>query len=165
MYGTRTTIVSSIIQIKVTLGKLWPGRMTHPWVTENNCLKYYPYPTWQKGVMAWTRTFSICALTFNYGMMHPWVTDNNCVKYYPDQTWQWGVMVQTRLWVYMHCDLDLEVKVMTHPLGMANNCVKNYPDPTWKWKIMVQTRISGMYIVFTVTLTLGTFWVKVMTYS
>ena len=21
--------------------------MTHPWVKDNNCVKYYPYPTWQ----------------------------------------------------------------------------------------------------------------------
>ena len=40
----------------------WVKVMTHPWVMDNNCVKYYPDPTWQWGVMARTRISSICAL-------------------------------------------------------------------------------------------------------
>ena len=29
----------------------WVKVMTHPWVMDNDCVKYYPYPTWQWGVM------------------------------------------------------------------------------------------------------------------
>ena len=36
--------------------------MTHPWVMDNNCVKYYPDPTWHWGVMARTRIFGMCAL-------------------------------------------------------------------------------------------------------
>ena len=32
--------------------------------------------------------------------------DNNCVKY-PDPTWQREVMARTRVWVYVHCYLDI----------------------------------------------------------
>ena len=40
----------------------WVKAMTHPWVMDNNCVKYYPDPTWQWGVMARTQISSICAL-------------------------------------------------------------------------------------------------------
>ena len=48
--------------------EIWPWVMTkvkvktHPWVTENNCVKYYSDQTWQWGVMAQTRIFGMCAL-------------------------------------------------------------------------------------------------------
>ena len=47
----------------VTL-EIWPcvKVMTHPWVVENNCVKYYPDPTWQWGVMTQTRISSMRAL-------------------------------------------------------------------------------------------------------
>ena len=41
-------------------------------------------------------------------MTHPSVMDNNCVKYQQDPTWQWGVIARIRIWVCVHCDLDLE---------------------------------------------------------
>ena len=40
----------------------WIKVMTHPWVMDNNCVKYYPDPTWQWGVMAQTRISSMCEL-------------------------------------------------------------------------------------------------------
>ena len=40
----------------------WVKVMTHPWVMDNNCVIYYPDPTWQLGVMAWTRILGMCAL-------------------------------------------------------------------------------------------------------
>ena len=36
--------------------------MTHPWVMDNNCVKYNPDPTWQWGVMAWTEIWGMSAL-------------------------------------------------------------------------------------------------------
>ena len=96
---------------------LWPWVkvMTHPWVMDNNCVKYYPEPTWQWRVMTRTHIFCyVCTLTLTLEvwlwvkvMTHPWVMDNNCVKYYPDSTWQWGVMPGHGIWVCVHCDLDL----------------------------------------------------------
>ena len=63
----------------------WVKVMTHPWVMDNNCVWYYPDPTWQCGVMAQTQILVICALwpwrwppvSF---MTHP------CVKYHQDPT-------------------------------------------------------------------------------
>ena len=36
--------------------------MTHPYFMDNNCVKYYPDPTFQWGVMAWTLISGVCAL-------------------------------------------------------------------------------------------------------
>ena len=84
--------------------------MTHPWVMDNNCEKYYPDPTCQWGAMARTRILGICVhcdLAFGIWplvkvMTHPWAMENNnyCVKYYSDPTWQWQVMARTGiLWM------------------------------------------------------------------
>ena len=79
---SKTISVWNIIRIQLGSEELWPGHrfqvmctvtltseiwqwvkvMTHHWVMDNNCLKYYPDPTWQWGVMARTRISSICAL-------------------------------------------------------------------------------------------------------
>ena len=40
----------------------WVKVMTHPRVMDNNCVKYYPDPTWKSGVMTRTRILSMCAL-------------------------------------------------------------------------------------------------------
>ena len=78
--GTWTIIVWKIIQIQLGSVELWPGHrflvyvycdldwpflkfMTHSWVMDNSCVKYYPDPTWQWGVMAWTRILGMCALS------------------------------------------------------------------------------------------------------
>ena len=80
--GSWTTIVRNIIQIQHGSEELRPGHefgyvctvtltlevwpwlkvMTYPWVMDNNCVKYYPDPTWQWGVMALTRILGMCAL-------------------------------------------------------------------------------------------------------
>ena len=41
----------------------WDKVMTHPWVMDNKCLKYYQVPTWQWGVMVQTQIF---------GTLWPW---------------------------------------------------------------------------------------------
>ena len=40
----------------------WVKVMTHPWVTDNNCLEYYPDQTWQWVVMARTGILGMCVL-------------------------------------------------------------------------------------------------------
>ena len=40
----------------------WVKFMTHPWVMDYNCVKYYSDPIWQWGVMARKLIFSICSL-------------------------------------------------------------------------------------------------------
>ena len=66
-----------VCTVTLTL-EIWPWVkvMTHSWIMDNNCVKYYPDPTWQWGVMARTRISSICAL-----WPWPW---RNCVKLYPE---------------------------------------------------------------------------------
>ena len=47
---------------------LWPRQFHlglwswHNWVMENNCVKYYSDPTWQRGIMAGTRILGMCVL-------------------------------------------------------------------------------------------------------
>ena len=92
----------------VTLAlEIWPWVKVriHPWVMDNNCVKYYQGQTWQWRVKARAHIFCyVCTLTLTLEiwplvkvMTHHWVMDNNCVKYYPDRTWQWGVMARTRI--------------------------------------------------------------------
>ena len=77
-----SAIVWNIIQIQLSSEKLWPGHrfsvcvhcdldfgdMTlgqgydTPLVMDNNCVKYYPDPTWQWGIMARTQILGMCAL-------------------------------------------------------------------------------------------------------
>ena len=76
------TIAWYVIKIQLGSDNLWPGHgfgyvcivtmtseiwpwvkvITHLWVMDNNCVKYYPDPTWQWGVMARTWISSIYAL-------------------------------------------------------------------------------------------------------
>ena len=81
--GSWTTIVWNITYIQYGSEELWPGHVSfgmcalwpwpwrydlwrrschNPWVSDNNCVKYYPDPTWQGWVMAQTRIFGMCAL-------------------------------------------------------------------------------------------------------
>ena len=87
--------------------EIWSGVkvMTHPWVMDNNCVKYYPDPTWQWRVMARTRISSMCALwPWRYDLgsslwhtLGSWsMMNNNCVKLYPDRTREYEVMARTR---------------------------------------------------------------------
>ena len=40
----------------------WVKVMTHLWVMDKNCVKYYQDPTWQWGIMARTRILGMCVL-------------------------------------------------------------------------------------------------------
>ena len=76
----------------------WVKVKPHPWVMDNNCMKYYPDPTWQWRVMARIRIFNVCTVTLTLVkvMTHHWVMDNKCVKYYSDRTSWSEVMARTR---------------------------------------------------------------------
>ena len=61
--------------------------MTHLLVMYNNCVKYYPDPTLQWGVTAWTRILGMCTVTLTLEiwpwvkvMTHPWVMDDKCLN-------------------------------------------------------------------------------------
>ena len=152
----------------------WVKVMTHPWVMDNTCVKYYKDPTWQWGVMAW-HGFWVCVhcdldlggMTWVKVMTHPSVIDNNCEKYCLDLTWQWRVMARTHILLYVHFDLDLGGmtlgQVHDTPLGhgqqlceilsRSNLTVRSYgPDTDFRY-------------LCTVTLTLEVWpWIKVMTH-
>ena len=153
----------------------WVKVMTHPWVMDNNFVKYYQDPTSWWRVMARTQIFGMCALRpltlevwpWVKVMTHPFVMDNNCVKYYPDPTWQWEVLARTLVFVCVHCDLDLgdmtlgqgHDTLLSHGqqfckiLSRSNFVVKSYGPDTDFW------------YVCTATLTLEVWpWVKVMTH-
>ena len=132
-YGPDTDF-GYVCTVTLTL-EIWPWVkvVTHPSVTDNKCVKYYPDPTWQWGVMARTRISGICALLpwpWIKVMTHPWVMDNNCVKYYPNPIWQWGVMARKRIssmcalwpWSWRY---DLGSRSW-HTLGSWTTIVLNY---------------------------------------
>ena len=50
-YGPDTEL-GYVCTVALTL-EVWPWVkvMTHPWVMDNNCVKYYPDPTWKWGVI------------------------------------------------------------------------------------------------------------------
>ena len=173
-----TTIVWNIIQIQlgseeligpdtdfqnmctVTLTlEIWPWVkvMTHPWVMDNNCVKYYQDPTWQWGAMARTPISCMCAL-----WPWPWRYDLGSRSWHTLASWTtivWNIIqIQLGSEELIGPDTDFQnmctvtltleiwpwVKVMTHPWVMDNNCVKYYQDPTWQWGAMARTPISCM---------------------
>ena len=61
----------------------WVKVITHPWVMDNNCVEYYPDPSWQWGVMAWTRILvCMCAL-----WPWPWRYDLGSRSWYTLGSW------------------------------------------------------------------------------
>ena len=57
--------IDFVYKCTVTLAlEIWPWVkvMTHPWVMDNNCVKYYPDQTWQWRVMARTHIFRYITL-------------------------------------------------------------------------------------------------------
>ena len=189
------TIAWYIIKIQLGSDNLWPGHglgyvctvtmtleiwswvkvMTHPWVMDNNCVKYYPDPTWQWGVMAWKQISSMCAL-----WPWPWRYDLGSMSWHilRLQTINVWNIIQIQLgseelWpgygfpLYVHCDLDLGDMTLGQcrdtPLGHAqhlceilsrsNLAVRSYgPDTDFQY-------------VCTVTMTLEIWsWVRVMTH-
>ena len=161
----------------VTTSEIWPWVkvITHPCGMDNNCVKYYPDPSWQWGVMAQTQISSICALW-------PWPQryDLESRSWHPLGSWTsivWNIIQiqlgNEELWpghgfqVCVHCDLDLGDMTLGQghdtPLGhgqqlyetlsRSNLAVRSYgPD-------------TDFQNVCTVTLTFEIWpWVKVMTH-
>ena len=97
--------------------KIWPWVkvMTHPWVMDTNCVKYYPDPTWQWGVMAWTRILGMWELwpwprwydlgSRSWNTLGTWTTivwNNIQIQLGKEELWPGH-----RFWVCVHCDLVL----------------------------------------------------------
>ena len=128
--------------------------MTHHWVMDNNCVKYYPDPTWQWRVMDQTRILGMCALwpwpwryMYDLGQGHDTrlghgqqlceilSRSNLAVKSYgPDMDLGYvcTVTLTLEIWPWL--------KVMTHPWVMDNNCVIYYTDQNSGYKVMARTR-------------------------
>ena len=79
-YG-RDTNFRLMWTVTLTL-EIWPRVkfMTHPLVMDNNCVKYYPDPTWQWRVIAQTDISSMCAMwpydigSRSWHTLGPWKT-------------------------------------------------------------------------------------------
>ena len=173
--------IDFVYDCTVTLAlEIWPWVkvMTHPWVMDNNCVKYYPDPTWQWGVIARTRISSIGAL-----WPWPWRYDLGSRSW---RSWHtlgsWTAIVWNVIQIIIgseelrpghgfplcvHCDLDLGDMTLgqSHdtPLGhgqqlceilsRSNMAVRSYGLDT------------DFGYVCTVTLTLELWpWVKVKTH-
>ena len=105
-----------VCTVTLTL-QIWPWVqvMTHPWVGDKNCVKYYPDPTWLWGVMAKTRILGMCALRpwpgrYNLGSkswhtLGPWTTIVwNIIQIQQGSEELWPGQ---GFWVCVHCHLDL----------------------------------------------------------
>ena len=152
--------------------------MTHRCVMDNKCMKYYPDPTWQWGVMAQDTDFRyVCTLTsalwdMTLGQGHDTPLGHGqqlcdilsrsilAVRIYGPDTdfwygalwrWPWRYDLGSRSWQTL-------LKVMD------NNCVKYFLDPTWQWGV-INGPDTDFWYVCTVTLTFEIWpWVKVMTH-
>ena len=118
----------------------WVKVMTHPWVMDNNCVKYYPDPTWLWGVMARTQISSMYAL-----WPWPWRYDLGSRSWHTLGSWTTIVWIiiqihlgSEELWpghgfpVCVQCDLDLGDVTLRlksrswHTLGSWTTIVWNY---------------------------------------
>ena len=93
----------------------WAKIMTHPWVMDNNCVKYYPAPILQWGVMARTQILGMSAL-----WPWPWRYDLGSRSWHTLGSWTtivWNIIKiqlgteelcpEHRFSIYVHCDLNL----------------------------------------------------------
>ena len=162
--------------------------MTHPWVMDKNCVKYYPDLTWQRGIMAQTRIFGMCALWpwhwrydlrsrswHNLGSLTISVWNIIQIKHGIEELWpRHGFLVYMHcdldlgdMTLYMHCDLDLGDMTLGQghdtPLGHGQLFCKILSRSNMAVRSYGPDTDFGY--VFTVTLTLEIWpWVKVMTH-
>ena len=118
----------------------WVKVMTHPWVTANNCVKYYSDLTWQWEL--WPGhgfcVFMHCDLNLwgrypplDHGQQFCKILSrsNMAVRSYgPDMDFGYVCTVTFTL------DAWPWVKIMTHPWVTDNKCVKYYSDLTYQWR-------------------------------
>ena len=145
-YGPDTDL-GYVCTVILTL-EIWPWVkvMTHPWVMDNECVKYYPDPTLQWGVMARTWIFGMWALL---GQGHDTPLGHGqqvCVILSRSNLAVMSYGTDMDFW-YSVCGLCL-IKIMTHPWVMDNKCVKYYQDPTLQWGVIARTRIWGIYALW-----------------
>ena len=130
----------------------WVKVMAHPWVMDNNCVKYYLDPTWQWGVLARTQIWVCLQCDLDLGDMTLGQShdtplgqgqqlceilsrSNLAVRSYgPDTDFHYVCTVTLTLGIWPW------VKVMTNPRVMDNNCVKLYPDRTRGYEVMARAR-------------------------
>ena len=150
--------------------------MTRLWVIDNNCVKYYPDPTWQWGVMARDTYFGyVCTVILTLEMWpwvkvmtHPWVMDNNlCEILSRSNMAVTSYDLDTEFWYVCNLTLTLEtwpwVKVMTQPWVMGQLVCETIPRSNF---VMISYGLDmDFQYMHTVTLTLE-IWpcVKVMTH-
>ena len=139
--------------------------MTHLWVMDNNCVKYYqihgpdtdffgmralwPWP-WRHDLVlrSWHILGSRKTIVWNIIQIQLCNFD-----YGPDTDLGYVCTVTLTLEIWPW------VKVIVHPLVMENTCVKYYLNPTWHWDG------TDFGYVCTVTVTLEIWlWIKVMTH-
>ena len=128
--------------------------MTHTWVMGNNCLKYYPDPIWQWGVMARTWISGMCALW-------PWRYNLESRPWHALESWitiVWNIIQielgSEELWpghgflVCVHCDLDLGDMTLGHchdtPFGHGQELCEILSRSNSALRIMARTRILGV---------------------
>ena len=137
----------------------WVEVMTHPWVMDNNCVKYYPDPTWQWGVMARTRILGMCAV-----WPWPWRYDIGSRSWHTFGSWTtivWNIIQiklgsgELWLWILGMCALwpwplryDLGSRSWHTLWSRSWHTLKYYLDPTWQWGVIARTRIFGMCVLW-----------------
>ena len=114
----------------MTLGQ---GHNT-PLVMGNNCVKYYPDPTWQWGVMAWTRNLGMCTL-----WPWPWRHDLGSKSWHTLGSWTtivWNIQIQHcseelwpghGFWVCVHCDLGSWTIIVWNSIQIEQGVKKLWP--------------------------------------
>ena len=151
---------------------IWPlfKVMTHPWITDNNCVNYYKDQTWEWRVRAQTRVLVMCPL-----WPWPWRYDLS------SRSWHTLGSRTTIVWITIKIQLfstdtdfryvrtvtlTLEiwtwVKVMTHPWDMDTNCVQYYPDHNLAVRSYGLDTDFGYVCTVTLTLEISP-WLKLMT--
>ena len=149
---------------------VWPcvKVMTHPWVMDNSCVKYYPDPSWQWGIMARTRILGICAMLLELSniplgqghytsLVHgPIVWNIIQMQHGSEELWSGHIFR-----VYVHCDLGDMTLSQGHgtPLGhgqqlceilsRSNMVVKSYcPDTDFGYVCTVTLTLERRRQVF-----------------
>ena len=114
----------------------WVKVMTHPWVMDNNCVKYYPVPTWQWGVMARTRISSMCKL-----WPWPWRYDLGSRSWHTLGSWT------TIMWNYIQIGHRSTKLWPRHDVNRrTDRVIPIYPPNFVFWGINIMAAFRGMHV-------------------
>ena len=127
--------------------KIWPWVkvMTHPWVMDNNCVKYHLKSSYQWKVIArtlilviyslwpWLLRYDLASRSLHTLGCEIWFKSNMAVRSY----WQ-------KCWLSVHCDLNLEDMTLGqgHDTPLVHR--QQHSNLGYLWKVMVRTRISAI---------------------